>query len=339
MKIIDGLGECGVLRCSITGGEPLIRPDFWEIVDALIKNDILISTVYTNGFLLRDDILEGFEERGLRPEFNMSFDGIGCHDWMRGIDGAETAVRRAFELCKDRGFPTGAEMCLWKENAHTLSDSINYLASVGCRSIKVNPVGNTGAWLEGGYAEGHSLSTEETFELYYNYLDDFYRDLPQMNVHLGGFFMGDGRDPDKYNLPAVHASKDPGKNCICGHARNTIYISPEGRALTCMAVSSDEDFSKEYPLIQEYGVKECLDSSKYMELINTRSETVLAHNERCRDCSYKDMCLGGCRAAGLLSHPGDILGIDEGTCLYFREGWKDKIIEKISKLRPEADRV
>ena len=195
MKITEELGNAGVLSCSITGGEPLVRSDFWEIVDALSERGVYISQIYSNGLLVNEGLLERFKQRGLYPEFNMSFDGVGYHDWLRGINGAEKTVRHAFELCRDNGFPTGAEMCLWKENAHTLRDSINYLASVGCRSLKTNPVSDTGAWHEGGYAGKHGLSDDETFEIYLNYLEDYYNDLPNMHLLLGGFFAADGREP------------------------------------------------------------------------------------------------------------------------------------------------
>lgn len=81
MRIVNDLGDCGVLNCSITGGEPLVRPDFWEIIDALRDRDIGIMQIYSNGLVVNEDLLDGFERRGLHPEINMSFDGIGYHDW------------------------------------------------------------------------------------------------------------------------------------------------------------------------------------------------------------------------------------------------------------------
>ena len=337
MKIAQGLVDCGVLSCSITGGEAIVRRDFWEIIDTLHAGGVVISQIYSNGLLVNERLLDAFEQRGMHPEFNMSFDGVGHHDWLRGMDGAEKAVRRAFELCRDRGFPTGAEMCLWKDNRQSLRESINYLASVNCRSVKLNPVCDTGAWHEGGYAETHGLSIDETFETYFNYLDDFYRDLPKMIVHLGGFFMCDGREPDLYRLPAVHTVKDPERVCLCAHARNNMYISAEGRALTCMPLSNMDDFQQSYPKIQEIGVRACLNDSVFMELVNTRSAMVLEHNEKCRECPYRNVCLGGCRAAGMLMHPGDILAPDESVCKLFRDGWLKRIEEKVKELRPSAE--
>lgn len=337
MKIVGGLGESGVLSCSITGGEALVRPDFWEIIDGLTARGIGITQIYSNGLLVNNRLLDGFEERGLHPEFNMSFDGVGYHDWLRGLNGAEKAVRRAFELCRDRGFPTGAEMCLWKENAHSLRESVNYLASVGCRGLKVNPVADTGAWHEGGYAEKHGLAMAETFAVYLGYLDDFYRDLPEMEVHLGGFFLADGRKPDVFHLPVIHVCKEPEKVCLCSHARTTMYISAEGRALTCMPLSNMDEFQQRYPKIQEIGVRKCLKDSAYMELLDTCATAVLEHNEKCRDCVYRRLCLGGCRAAGIMVHPGDILAPDESSCAIFCGGWLQKIEKKVRALRFTAE--
>ena len=336
MKIAGDIRDAGVLCCSITGGDPLVRKDFWEILDCLLEGGVYVSTIYTNGYLVNDELLDDLEKRGIRPEFNMSFDGIGYHDWLRGVDGAEKAVRRAFLLCRERGFPTGSEMCLWKENFHMLRDSINFLASVGCRSVKLNPVGDIGAWREGGYQEKHGLSMEETYGIYYDYLDDFYADLPDIIVEMGGFFRACGSAPDTYTLPAVHTPGDPEKVCLCAHARNTMYISAEGRALMCMPFSCMDDFQKDYPKVQEIGLQACMTDSQYLELVNLRAARILEHNTKCRECPYKRVCLGGCRAEAMGSHPGDVLAPAEGNCKFFRDGWIPKIVDKVRSLRPEA---
>lgn len=337
MKIVDDMGKCGVLRCTLTGGEALVRSDFWDIVDGLLEREIVITQIYSNGFLVNDKFLDELEKRGIYPEINMSFDGTGYHDWLRGIPGAEKAVRKAFLLCKERGFPTGAEMCLWKDNAKSFRESINDLAKMGCQGVKVNPISDTGAWKDGGYGENQSLTEDEVFNIYYQYIDDFYRDLPPMVIHLGGFFYADGNNPDDYILPSVHLYENPMRASLCVHARNTMYISAEGRAETCMGMASmSDEFQSKYPLVQEIGLKECLTDSAYMQLIDTRAEEVLANNSKCRDCKYKTVCLGGCRASAMMYHRDDVLAVDEMACKIFQDGWHDKIKEKIASLRPNA---
>ena len=89
MDVIDQLAECGVFSVGITGGEPLIREDFLEIIDALIAREIAVATIYTNGWLVDEKLLDALEERKLHPSFQLSFDGVGWHDFLRGIPGAE----------------------------------------------------------------------------------------------------------------------------------------------------------------------------------------------------------------------------------------------------------
>ncbi len=335
MEIIDQMGKSGVLRCSITGGEALVRSDFWDIVDALLAQEIVITQIYSNGLLVNERLLDGLAQRGIRPEINMSFDGTGTHDWLRGIPGAEAAVRRAFLLCREKGFPTGAEMCMWRGNLHTLRTSINDLAAMGCRSLKTTPIADTGAWKEGNYEEQNALKDDELFSVYFDYLDAFYEDLPPMQIHLGGFFLADGRNPDQYILPAVHHYQNPMRASMCVHARNHMYISAEGRAMPCMGLASmEESFLNRYPLVQETGFQQCITDSAYMELIDMRAEEIIAHNEKCRDCEYKDTCLGGCRASAMSVHPGDVLAPDEMTCRFYRDGWLQRIKDKAAKLHP-----
>ena len=64
---------------------------------------------------------------------------------------------------------------------------------------------------------------------------------------------------------------------------------------------------------------------------------VLAHNEKCGAYAYRRLCLGGCRAAGMLAHPGDILAPDESTCLIFLGGWLQRIEARVGELRATAE--
>ena len=79
---------------NLSGGEPFLRTDLPELVDAVMsaasKAQIIIST---NGLASRQRIREaaaGFREKyGGRVGFGVSIDGIGAtHDRIRGIDGA-----------------------------------------------------------------------------------------------------------------------------------------------------------------------------------------------------------------------------------------------------------
>ena len=333
MDIVRQMIDSGIREVSLTGGEPLVRSDFMEIVDALLAGGIHICTIYSNGRLVSDHLLDQLAERGIYPEFNMSYDGVdGWHDWLRGIDGAGRIAEEAFLRCKEKGFPTGAEMCIHGGNKHLLRETVNRLASLGCRSLKTNPISDVGAWKEGGY--GPSISMEELYQLYFDYIPHYYEDGMPLHLQLGGFFSADSEHPDRYIIPSVKRCSDPEKMCVCGHARMVMYISAEGRALPCMALSG-MDIQEEFPLIPEIGLQKCITDSRYMRLIDTRASEILRHNPDCAKCEHVLKCLGGCRASALETTPDDILAPDKATCGIFKGGWVEKIENRMKEILPK----
>ena len=333
MSIVQQLIDCGVMEVSLTGGEPLVRKDFMEIVDALLAGGIRITTIYSNGKLVTDKLLDALAERGVHPEFNMSYDGVdGWHDWLRGIPNAGKIAEEAFLRCKETGFPTGAEICIHNGNKHLLRQTINRLAELGCQSLKTNPISNVGAWKEGGYGEG--ISIQELYQLYFDYIPHYYEDGMPLSLQLGGFFSASPQRHDRYDIPCMKHCSSPDKTCVCGHARMVMYISAEGRALPCMALSG-MDIQQEFPLIPEIGLAQCITDSRYMELINTRAAEVLKHNPECASCEYAMQCLAGCRASALETSPTDILAPDMAICGIFKGGWTEKIAELMKDILPQ----
>ena len=336
MSMAQQLIDCGVMEVSLTGGEPLVRKDFLEIVDALLAGGIAITTIYSNGKLVTDDLLDELDRRGIHPEFNMSYDGTeGWHDWLRGIPGAGRIAEEAFLRCREKGFPTGAEMCIHQGNKHLLRDTVNRLAELGCRSLKTNPISNVGAWKDGGY--GESISVDELYQLYFDYIPHYYEDGMPLSLQLGGFFSANPRKPEEYDIPAIKNCADPDKTCVCGHARMVMYISAEGRALPCMALSG-MDIQQEFPLIPEIGLARCITDSRYMRLIDTRATEVLNHNPECKSCEYALQCLAGCRASALETAPDDILAPDRAACGIFKGGWVQKIDALMQEIKPGSTR-
>ena len=336
MSIVQQLIDCGVMEVSLTGGEPLVRKDFMEIVDALLAGGITITTIYSNGKLVTDELLDALDKRGIHPEFNMSYDGTeGWHDWLRGIPNAGKIVEDAFLRCREKGFPTGAEMCIHQGNKHLLRDTVNKLAELGCRSLKTTPISNVGAWKEGGY--GESISIDELYQLYLDYIPHYYADGMPLSIQLGGFFSASPGEMEAYDIPSMKNCANPDKTCVCGHARMVMYISAEGRALPCMALSG-MDIQQEFSLIPEIGLANCLTDSRYMRLIDTRATEVLEHNPECRSCEHALQCLGGCRASALETHPTDILAPDAAICSIFKGSWVEKIDKVMQAVSPGAKR-
>lgn len=330
LKIIDELAACGVLNLSITGGEALVRKDFWELIDAMLAKKLNIRIIYSNGKLVNDDFLDKLEARGLRPEINMSYDGVGWCDWLRGVDGAEEMVLDAFRRCQKRGFPTGAELCLHQRNRDTLRASVNLLASLGCGHIKTNPVAPVGEWLKN--CGDDTLSIAETYAVYLDYIPHFFEDGAPTTLMLGGFFHA-RKGATNYIIPAKKycGTADDEKKCICGHARMVMYIAADGRILPCMSLSGMA-IQEDFPMVTEIGLKACLNDSSFMDMVNLRLKDYLEHNEDCRICEHRHICGGGCRASALQDST-DFLDKDKASCLFFRGHYEEKIQKALSDVK------
>ncbi len=60
-SLIDELAASGVLFLTMTGGDPMIRPDFVEIYRHAVRSGLLV-TVFCNGSLVTDEIVNVFAE-------------------------------------------------------------------------------------------------------------------------------------------------------------------------------------------------------------------------------------------------------------------------------------
>jgi radical SAM protein with 4Fe4S-binding SPASM domain len=56
-RLLDELAQAGCLGLALTGGEPLLRPDFKDIHQAAIKRGFLVA-IFTNGSLIDDDLAD-----------------------------------------------------------------------------------------------------------------------------------------------------------------------------------------------------------------------------------------------------------------------------------------
>lgn len=326
MEIIDQMEAAGVQTVGLTGGEALVRKDFIDLITRITGAGIRIGAIMSNGLLVNEKLLDALDAFGQKPEINMSFDGIGCHDWLRGVTGVEKAVIRAFELCRDRGFPTGAEYCLHRGNMDAFRDSVRLLGSLGCSTLKVNTLKVEG---EGTNIAEYALSPEEEFRFYLDYLPHYFEDGEPVRLMTSVMFMKteDGR----YTIPGAKQpeDRDCGNYCLCGHARNVMHITADGYIVPCIPMGSVEAGRTVFPSIFETTLTEALQTSAYMNFIDTRLSTYFEHNPECAACRYRNRCGGGCR--GNAAGDGDLLGKDEYTCSFFLDGWYDKTLELLKE--------
>ena len=323
LDVVEQLAECGVLSVGITGGEPLMRDDFMDIVDALVRHGIHIKTIYTNGWLVDEGLLDAFEARGVHPSFQISHDGVGCHDWLRGVPGAEERTVAAIRLLHERGYGISVSTCLHRENAHTLRETVKLLGSLGVQSLKSGATMNLGEWAKPEVVS-LQLSDQEILELYEHYIPQYFEDDAPLAIMLdGAFAYAPGQD--SWDIVYVRES-DAGQEAYdlsCPVLGKAFYLGADGVVAPCMGMC-DTDFSANFPNVHEQRLSEILQESKLVELGYATVRDMRDGNDECRSCEYVDRCAGGCRHAALMD--GDnYYGVDPNACYFFKNGWEQRI--------------
>lgn len=323
LDLIDQMAACGVLHVDITGGEPFVRKDFWQLVDRMLAHQIAVGKIYTNGWLLNDKILDAFEQRGLKPHVSISFDGVGWHDWMRGVNGAEQAALQALRLCHERGLVTDVEMCIHRGNLDGLPQTVEALRKVGVTNLKVSNVSMTELWR--CHSDGNALDNAAYVEAMLPYINWYYRAGQPMNhLVLSNVIVLDKDKPYRIVAEPYDGTEQCLDCLMCNAARWACYITPDGRLLPCMPMTASPE-QERFPKVQDIGLQQGLSDSYYMQFVNGTVKDLLAANAECAACSYRFRCGGGCRATALLEGNHDLMGCDRTMCMLWKGGYVDRI--------------
>ena len=106
-QVMSVMEQIRALHCSdlrITGGEPLMHHDFWDILDIAVNKHHFYVTITTNGTLITPQAARRIKEIG-RVNVHISIDGHTpeINDPFRGLDGAFDRAVAAVKSLKAEG--------------------------------------------------------------------------------------------------------------------------------------------------------------------------------------------------------------------------------------------
>lgn len=124
--------DMGVLFLSLTGGEPLTRPDFWDIYGELNKMGFLIS-IMSNGSMINEEAIERFREYGMPYSVKLTLYGASDDTYKRlcGCDDGFARIEKAVRLLKEEKVPLTLTGTMVRENAEDLAEMYNVAEAWG----------------------------------------------------------------------------------------------------------------------------------------------------------------------------------------------------------------
>ncbi len=270
LELIDQMAAMQIFYVNIGGGEPMIRPDFYDLVDHATSSGVGVK-FSTNG-----SRIDAAGARRLAAmdytDIQISIDGADAatNDAVRGDGAFDTAIAAMDHLAAADFGPFKISVVMTRENIGQLDRFEALAARYGAelRLTRLRPAGRgADSW------DRLHPRPEQQVELYHWLLD-------RPEVLTGDSF---------FHLNALGEENLPGLN-LCGAGRVVCLIDPVGDVYACPFVLHEEFRAGN---VRDDGGFAAVWS--HSELFSSLREPQSAG--ACASCGQFDACQGGCMAA------------------------------------------
>ena len=280
-SIIGQAKPLGLTGVKLTGGEPLLHPEIYEILE-YIRTENLDLTVETNGVLCTPKLARKMAACS-SPFVSVSLDGANAetHEWVRGVTGCFDSALEGIRNLVSAGFKPQVIMTIMNHNKDQMEPIVRLAERLGAGSVKFNILQPTarGEKLHqfgeapnieelvnfGGLVE-NTLSASTHLPLYYSH--------PIAFRPLGKMFGENGDGCDLCGILGIIGVLANGSYALCGIGETVPDL-----VFGHVAEDSLEEIWKNNSVLLElrHGLPKRLGGV-------------------CKDCLMKDICLGSCVA-------------------------------------------
>ncbi|WP_297212139.1 MULTISPECIES: radical SAM/SPASM domain-containing protein [Thermodesulfovibrio] len=286
LKIIDDITSYAKPVLVLTGGEPLLREDFFEIADYAGKKGLRVCLA-TNGTLVNEEICEKLKAVDIKM-VSLSLDGPNerVHDDFRNQQGAFRGTINAIELFKKHGIPFLINSSFTKRNQEYIPQVYELAKSLGATAwymFMIVPTGRAEELL-------NELIDKEDYENILNWHYDMEKKEKDILVrptcapqYYRIVLERSKKDGEKFERRSLKFSTGGAKGCVAGQL--ICLINVDGDVMPCSY----------FPLpagnIKKQSFKEIWENSEIFKDLREFSR----YKGRCNNCEYINVC-GGCRA-------------------------------------------
>ena len=270
-SVIDELRAMQVFYVNVGGGEPTVRPDFWELLDYAVSSQVGVK-FSTNGLRLTPERAQRLAATDY-VDVQVSLDGASreVNDAVRGHGSYDLALRALANLAGAGMRDFKISVVMTRHNVPQLDDLAALADRFGAqlRITRLRPSGR-------GADVWHELhpTAEQQREIYAWLADRGDR------VLTGDSF---------FHLNALGGTPLPGLN-LCGAGRVVCLIDPVGDVYACPFAIHDA--FKAGTVRAPGGFAQVWRSAPLFAELRTETS-----GGACRSCSQYSACQGGCMAA------------------------------------------
>ncbi|TET68655.1 MAG: radical SAM protein [Dehalococcoidia bacterium] len=300
-RLLDGMAAIGEFRMlALGGGEPLVRPDIFELV-AYARSLGLEISIATNGTLLTPEMAREFKKMGVANiAVGLNANDESIHEQITRVPGSFARTKQGIYATLEAGMNLQINTTVMKENRLAIPGLLDFASEVDAQIILLYQL-----IPEGRGDEDMELSMKE-----YRALTEMIAEQqktsraiiePTCSPQYWAYLLS--RNGNKPSGLQMKLAETLFKGCVAGSG--LCYVKPDGEVWPCPFV----------PLSAGNVRQHSLDQIWYQsELFNNLRDRERLTGEKCRSCQYKYIC-GGCRGRAY-AHSGDYLGDDPLCFLY-----------------------
>lgn len=170
--VMDDLKRFRVPVLILSGGEPLLRPDIFDIADRAKGMGFYVG-LSSNGTLID----EGNIRRIAETDFDyvgVSLDGIReTHDKFRRMKGAFEKSLHGIRLCRDLGLKVGVRFTMTQDNAHDLPGLLRLVEDEGIDRFYFSHLNYAGRGNKNRKDDAHHQMTRQAMDLLFDTCWDY----------------------------------------------------------------------------------------------------------------------------------------------------------------------
>lgn len=273
LNVCDQFPDLLVQEVDFTGGEPLLRADWYRIATYLRKLNIPVRIV-SNGVLLKDNISR-LVDAGIAT-VGVSLDGLeATHDRIRERPGLFRQIISGVEAALAADIPIAVLTAVNNYNVSELPKLYTILQRLGVRHWQVQPIFSRGRAREGEL----NLSESSFLEL-----GEFIHSHVASSCGAVGFSM---MPADGLGYFTELDTRDPAWQG-CGAGMSTCGITADGKVKGCLSLP---DHIVEGDLRKRDLWSIWFDKASF---IYTRGFSLGELGENCTNCEFGEQCRGGC---------------------------------------------
>ena len=302
LALLDQIAEVGEPIIILTGGEPLLRPDIFEVAEYGTGLGLRM-VMAVNGTLITEKIAGRMSAAGIR-RISVSLDGAtrDVHDRFRGVDGAFDGALNGIRLARAAGIEFQINTTITQANLDQIPRIQELAIELGAVAHHIFLLVPTG---RGKYIVDQAISAEQ-YEKTLNWFYDQKEKTPlQLKAtcapHYYRILRQRARQEGKKVTPVTHGLDAVTRGCLGG--TGFCFISHTGIVQPCGFLDLNcGDVTRRSFADVWYGSKIFLSLRNFDNL-----------KGKCGNCEYKRVC-GGCRARAYEA-TGDYLA-EEPLCSY-----------------------